>query len=93
MPFDVEAARRQVLKQPGNFFFLTETSLFGTNPTFQAKGVEADLDGDGKVEFGEALPDANDPRGRRARLRRQARELDEAAQAWKPTEQTRFRRS
>ena len=39
--------------------FLTETSLWGTEEQFAAKGVEPDLDGDGKVEFGEALPDAD----------------------------------
>ena len=38
---------------------MEETSLFGTNPEFTAKDVEADFDGDGTVEFGEALPDAN----------------------------------
>ena len=53
-------------KQPGNFDYLIETSLFGTEPKFAAKGVKPDLDGDGKVEFGEALPDATStspPRG------------------------------
>ncbi len=49
VPFDVELDGGKVLEQPGNFFFLTETSLFGTNPKFQATGVEPDLDGDGKV--------------------------------------------
>ena len=44
---------------PGNFNFLVETAVFGTEPKFAAKGVKPDLDGDGKVEFGEALPDAD----------------------------------
>ena len=48
VPFDVELPGGKVLEQPGNFFFLTETSLFGTNPDFQARGVEPDLDGDGR---------------------------------------------
>ena len=48
VPFDVELPGGKVLKQPGNFFFLTETSLYGTNPEFQAAGVKADLDGDGR---------------------------------------------
>ena len=59
VPFDVELPGGKVLEQPGNFFFLTETSLFGTNPDFQARGVEPDLDGDGKAGFGEAVPDAD----------------------------------
>ena len=56
------ASRRRTgatFKQPGNFNYLIETSLFGTEPKFAAKGVEPDLDGDGRVEFGEALPDAD----------------------------------
>ena len=43
---------------PGNLFNLTEGMLWGTLPEFVAQGVEADLDGDGSVEFGEVLPDA-----------------------------------
>ena len=49
----------RTFKQPGNFNYLIETTVFGTEPKFQAKGVKADLDGDGKVEFGESLPDAD----------------------------------
>ena len=41
VPFDVELPGGKVLEQPGNFFFLTETSLFGTNPEFQAQGRRA----------------------------------------------------
>ena len=54
---------------PGNFNYLVETLGFGTEPKFAAKGVKPDLDGDGKVEFGEALPDADFLRRRGARLR------------------------
>ena len=49
-----DAGRARRFKQPGNFNYLIETSVFGTEPKFAAKGVEPDLDGDGKVEFGEA---------------------------------------
>ena len=59
MPFNIKTPAGETFKQPGNFNFLIETSLFGTEPKFAAKGVEPDLDGDGKVEFGEALPDAD----------------------------------
>jgi hypothetical protein len=84
VPFDVELPGGKVLKQPGNFFFLTETSLFGTNPDFQAKGVEADLDGDGKVAFPEALPDANMVLAFTRDFAAQAQALDKAAKAWTP---------
>jgi hypothetical protein len=57
--FSLDLPNGKKLKQPGNLFFLTETALYGTNPDLTAKGVEGDVDGSGKVEFGEGLPDAN----------------------------------
>ena len=59
VPFSIKTPAGKTFKQPGNFNFLIETSLCGTEPKFAAKGVEPDLDGDGKVEFGEAVPDAD----------------------------------
>ena len=82
VPFDVELPDGKVLEQPGNFFFLTETSLFGTNPEFQAAGVEPDLDGDGKVDVRRGGPGrrrsssrsrATSPRRRRRSTRPRAR--------------------
>jgi hypothetical protein len=90
VPFDVKLPGGRVLKQPGNFFFLTETSLFGTNPAFQAKGVRPDLDGDGRVAFGEALPDANVVLAVTRDFAAQARALDRAARAWRPTRRDAF---
>ncbi len=58
MPFDLKLADGRVLRKPGNLYNLTEGMLWGTLPQYTAKGVRADLDGDGKVEFGEVLPDA-----------------------------------
>jgi hypothetical protein len=84
VPFDVEVEDGRVLKQPGNFFFLTETSLFGTKREFQARGVEPDLDGDGKVAFGEAVPDAKLVSAVARDFAAQAKALDAAARAWKP---------
>lgn len=75
----------QQLKQPGNLFFLTETALYGTNPELQAKGVEPDVDGDGKVEFGEGLPDAQIYKATLDEFVRQAKSLDADAQAFEPT--------
>ena len=46
-----------MLRKPGNLFNLTEGMLWGTRPEFV--GAKVDLDGDGRVEFGEVLPDAN----------------------------------
>lgn len=73
------------LKQPGNLFFLTETALYGTNPDVAAKGVKPDVDDDGKVEFGEGLPDANVYKATLDEFARQAQSLNEDAQELEPT--------
>ncbi len=86
VPFDLKLADGEVLKQPGNFFFLTETALWGTNEDFVAKGVEPDLNGDGRVVFGEALPDANFYVAAARDFDRYARELDAEANKFEPTE-------
>ena len=54
VPFSIKTEDGRTFKQPGNLFFLVESSLYGTEPKLSTK---ADLDGDGKVAFGEALPD------------------------------------
>ena len=69
VPFTLETPAGKTYKQPGNFNYLIETSAFGTEPKFAAKGVEPDLDGDGKVEFGEARARRRLLRHRRARVR------------------------
>src|SRR4051812_26154784 len=59
VPFSLETPAGRKFEQPGNFFALIETSAFGTDPKFTVKDVKPDLDGDGKVTFPEALPDAD----------------------------------
>jgi hypothetical protein len=84
VPFDLELADGRVLEQPGNLYNLTEGMLWGTRPEFTA-GVKADLDEDGKVAFGEALPDARVFTAAADAFDRYARELSTKAQAWQPT--------
>ncbi len=85
VPFDIETPDGRTFEQPGNFNYLIETSAFGTDAKFQAKGVEPDLDGDGRIEFGESVPDAGFYVAAARDFERYARDLDEAAQAWEPT--------
>jgi hypothetical protein len=73
------------LKQPGNLFFLAETALWGTNPDLAAKGVEPDVDCDGKVEFGEGLPDAKILKASTAEFAAQVKSLNEDALEFEPT--------
>jgi hypothetical protein len=90
VPFSLKTPAGRIFKQPGNFNYLIETAAFGTEPAFAAKGVRPDLDGDGKVRFGEALPDADFYVAAAREFERTARELDRAARAWTPTAQDAF---
>ncbi len=90
VPFDVKTPDGRTFEQPGNFNYLIETAAFGTDPRFQAKRVEPDLDGDGKVEFGESVPDAGFYVAAARDFERYARELDEAARDWEPTRSDAF---
>ena len=85
VPFDLRLADGRVLRKPGNLFNLTEGMLWGTRPEYTAKGVRADLDGDGKVEFGESLPDAAVFKAAAEAFALYAGKLDRSARAWKPT--------
>jgi hypothetical protein len=84
VPFSIGTEDGRSFKQPGNLFFLVESSLYGTEPKFASK---RDLDGDGRVAFGEALPDARFYLAAVKEFQRQAAELDAAARKWTPTEQ------
>jgi hypothetical protein len=90
VPFSVRTPAGKTFEQPGNFFFLVETALWGTEPKFVAQGVEPDLDGNGKVTFGEAVPDADFLVAAAKDFATNAKELDAAAKAWEPTEQDAF---
>ena len=83
--FSLQVPGGKTLKQPGNLFFLTETSLYGTNPDLQAKGVDPDVNGNGRVEFGEGLPDARIFKATLDEFSRQASSLRKDAQEFEPT--------
>jgi hypothetical protein len=88
--FDLTLPDGQLLEKPGNLFGVTESTLWGTYQPFRVNDVAADFNGDGAVEFGEALPDANVLKGAADKLASVAGELDAAAQAWTPTESDAF---
>ena len=83
VPFDLKLRNGKVLKKPGNLFNLTEGMLWGTHPDFTAAKV--DLDGDGRIEFGEVLPDANALLAAADAFVLYAGKLDRSAKAWQPT--------
>ena len=84
VPFSIKTEDGKTYKQPGNLFLLVESSLYGTEPKWSTK---ADVDGDGKVEFGESLPDPRFYNAALTEFDKQAKELDAAAQKWTPNEQ------
>jgi hypothetical protein len=90
VPFSIKTPAGKTFEQPGNFFGLIETSLWGTEPEYAAEGVEPDLDDNGTVEFGEAVPDADFLVAAAKDFATNAKDLDEAANAWQPTEQDAF---
>ncbi len=90
VPFSLTTPAGKTYEQPGNFNYLIETSTYGTEPKFAAKGVEPDLDGDGKVSFGEALPDADFYVTAARDFERNANELDASSRKWNPTPQDAF---
>jgi hypothetical protein len=88
-PIDLTLPDGRVLAKPGNLFGVSESTLWGTFDAFKAKG-EFDLNGDGKIEFGESLPDANVLKGAADALAEQAGRLADAAAQWTPTEADAF---
>jgi hypothetical protein len=88
--FDVHLPDGKVLAKPGNFFYLAEVTLWGTRPEWTAQHVQADLDGNGEVAFGEVLPDANVLKGVADAFAAKSEALLQAAAAWQPSEADAF---
>lgn len=82
--FDLTLPDNTVLERPGNLFGLLEAALWGTEANF-VSGAVADLDGNGMVEFGEVLPDANFLKGAADRMASMSADLLASAEAWEPT--------
>ncbi|MFZ6026286.1 MAG: imelysin family protein [Chloroflexota bacterium] len=88
VPFDLHLADGRTFEQPGNLFGVLESALWGTEPAFKA--AEADLDGNGRQDFGEALPDAHLLLAAADSLAAYIVELENAAQAWRPSKSDAF---
>jgi len=74
----------RTLDSPGNFFHnLAEPALFGTVDEYV--GLEVDLDGNGAVELGEVLPDAEILLATAQGLDQAAGQMLAAIEAWEPT--------
>lgn len=83
VPFDLRLRDGRVLRKPGNLYNLTEGMLWGTLPAL-VKG-RADLDGDGRREFGEVLPDAHALAAAADAFVLYGGKLDRAGRSWSPS--------
>lgn len=90
VPFDLTLPDGKVLPKPGNLFGVTESTLWGTYPEYTVTTVAADFNKDGKLDFGEALPEANVLKAGVDELDRYTAELLIQAEAWQPTESDAF---
>ncbi|WP_420595738.1 imelysin family protein [Deinococcus sp.] len=89
VPFDLKLPSGKVLVRPGNLFGVSEGTLWGTVKAYSS-GVPYDTDGNGKMDFGDALPDANVLKAAAAELYRQSGQLQKAAASWKPSREDVF---
>jgi hypothetical protein len=79
----------RVLDKPGNLFhYLTEPALWGTEDAFV--GLRIDMNGDGTIELGEALPEANVLLGSAQALDAATADLAKAIDGWQPTVEDAF---
>jgi hypothetical protein len=90
VPFDLPLPDGRVLAKPGNLFEVTEATLWGTDPAYTIPGLQPDYDGDGQVDLGDALPDANVLKGAADAFVQYTAELETAARAWQPTQAEAF---
>ena len=78
------------VKNPGSFYnWLIEPQLFGTKADWVAL-KDIDVDGDGKVGFGDVLPEANLIKGSADGLVEYTNKAVDAIKAWTPTDQDAF---
>jgi len=89
VPFDLKLPDGRTLARPGNLFGVNEAALWGTVRAYSS-GVPADVNGNGKLDFGDQLPDANVLRAAAQALHTRSLELQKAAAAWKPTREDVF---
>lgn len=90
VPFDLTLPDGRVLPKPGHLFLVLESMLWGTNPAFLAPNMQADLDGNGKADPGDSLPDANVFKAAADSFAMYVADLNKDASTWQPTSQEAF---
>jgi hypothetical protein len=90
VPFDLTLPNGKVLPKPGNLFEVTEATLWGTDPAYFIPDIHPDFNGNGQVDVGEALPDADILKSAVDAFEKYTAELQTAAAQWQPTEAEAF---
>ncbi len=86
VPFDLTLRDGTVLEQPGNLYNLSEGALWGTLPDRLGRpSTPVDLNGNGKAQFGEVLPDPDFLLAVAESFDKYATQLAGSAAQWKPT--------
>lgn len=89
VPFDLKLPNGKILSRPGNLFGVNEGTLWGTVGTYSSR-VKYDVNGNGKLDFGDQLPDANVLKAAAGLLHSETQRLQKAANAWRPTREDVF---
>ena len=82
--FNLKLANGKTLEKPGNAFGVNEGALWGTEKGFSSN-VKFDVDGDGKVGFGDQLPDAYVLKAAADKLDALTQELIDTGKKWTPS--------
>jgi hypothetical protein len=90
VPFDLTLPDGRVLEKPGNLFEVTEATLWGTDPNYIIDGINPDFNGNGAVDLGDTLPDANVLKGAADAFVKYTDDLAASIAAWEPTEAEAF---
>lgn len=89
VPFSLKLPNGKMLEKPGNLFGVNEGTLWGTVGVWSS-GVKADVNGNGKMDFGDQLPDANILKSAAQGLHDETVRMQKAANAWKPSQEDVF---
>ena len=90
VPFDITLPDGKTLPKPGNLFEVTEATLWGTDPAYTVPDLQADFNGNGQVDLGDSLPNANVLKGAADLFEKYTNDLLTGAKGWEPTEAEAF---
>jgi hypothetical protein len=82
--FDLKLPNGKVLPKPGNAFGVLEATLWGTDKGFSS-GVKFDFNNNGKIEFGDHLPNADVLQAAADKLDELTEQLLQTAKKWNPS--------